>query len=573
MKAFVCKELTGAARIENFRVGYDGYLEKRSGTRLLCTFPARLRGAISVGTSEGDLIYAVAGSTLYRLLPGETLSPESIGSLTGAAFSSDSDRVEMFMFAGKLCILAGGEYFVSDGASLERVGGYVPLIAKNINHLGVGESFERLNLLTNQVRARFIADGTTHDYTLNYKIVSVDAVYVAGTLIPASEYTVSIYSSYATLRTSAVYSSPNAEDIVEIFFTLNRTSQRSRVTSCTKAAVYGGDTDSRVFLYGGSEQSTLFPSEPSGADDRQTISYDYFPAGAQMTVGDGNLPVCGAVRQFDRLAVFTGESAFYTYPHDDGLQNGIRRFSFPILPLNSDVGATMLGGAVLVENEPYSLSQSSLYRFKSTSVRDERLAIRVEPPAYLGFDPNTTGEFRLYVNKLRGELWCYRENSIAIYNARRDCWYGFTGIDADYIFSYKGEAAFFKGAELMLFDSSLHSDLGAPFQAVCESGWLDLGSAFEKKTLRSFGVTVGASGSERSLNVSLTADCGIFPASDPSRTAHSLRSASGEFAAPASDSPTVFTSRCRLGRVSHVRLKITAKPDGNPLELREFAIG
>ncbi|MGN1127382.1 MAG: hypothetical protein ACI4T6_00345, partial [Candidatus Flemingiibacterium sp.] len=73
MKAFVCKELTGAARIENFRVGYDGYLEKRSGTRLLCTFPARLRGAISVGTSEGDLIYAVAGSTLYRLLPGETL--------------------------------------------------------------------------------------------------------------------------------------------------------------------------------------------------------------------------------------------------------------------------------------------------------------------------------------------------------------------------------------------------------------------------------------------------------------------------------------------------------------------
>ena len=244
-----------------------------------------------------------------------------------------------------------------------------------------------------------------------------------------------------------------------------------------------------------------------------------------------------------------------------------------MLPLNSDVGATKAGGAVLVENEPYSLSRNSLYRFKSTSIRDERLAIRVEPPAYLGFTTEQTEAMKLYVNKLRGELWCYGVgNGVAVYNARRDCWYSFSGFDAAEIFTFQGEPAYFKDMKLYLTNTSVYADSGTKYSAYCESGWLDLGDAFGLKTIKSFGVSIGESSQARSAIVTLTADCGVYPENDSSAEAHPLRVVENVFNAPPADSPTSFRVRGRLGRVAHLKVRVAAGSDGLGLVLREFAV-
>ena len=577
MKAFHFTDLSKADAIVNFRVNDAGFLEKRTGTALALTLPARIRGALTVPTADSEVIYLVSGSELYRVtFTDGTPSAESLGTLTGAVFMSPTERAELFMFAGKLCVLAGGEYFsYSEASGLAKVEGYVPLIQRNRNNLGVGTDYERINLLTNKVRATYIADGSSRDYRITGGVVSVDAVYVRGNkLVAGTDYTVRTAGIYTYVTTVSTYSGVSGDnELLEIYYTLSKSNERSRVTSCTHAVAYGGDTDSRIFLWGGDEIASVFPSEPSGAKEGQSISFDYFPVGTPITVGDGNLPVCGACRQFDRLALFTSESAYYTYPHDDGLVNTIRRFSYPVMPLNSDIGATKNGGAVLVENEPYSLSRNSLYRFKSTTIRDERLAIRVEPPAYMGFTTAQTEAMRLYVNKLRGELWCYGAgDGIAVYNARLGCWYRFEGFEADEIFSYGGEPAYFSDTKLYLSSDTVFADNGVRFTAYCETGWLDLGDAFDLKTIKDFGISVGGSKQQRAATVTLTADGGVYPTTDSATGAHPLRVVVNDFSAPPSDSPTVFKVRGRLGRVSHLKVKIAAASDGKALILREFAV-
>lgn len=554
--------------IENMRIGFDGRLEKRQGTKNICTLSGKLRGALSVSVGDEDFIYLVVANRLFKLKVEEDLSYTStvIGSLSGASFANADEKAELFMFGGKVCILAGGEYYVSDGATVSKVSGYIPLIRKMTDRLGAGEDFERINLLTDKVRVRFIADGSTRDFRLNYKVKSVDAVYVAGTLLETSEYSITSGSYYTIVSTTSVYTSMSDEetDIVEIHFTLDKISERSRVTSCRHAAVYGGDTDSRVFLYGGNEQAAIFPSEPSGADSDagQTISYDYFPVGGQMVVGDGNLPVCGACRQFDRLAIFTSESAYYTYPHDDGEVNTLKRYSFPILPLNSDVGATELGGAILVENEPYSIAADSLYRFKSTSVRDERLAIRVEPPQCFSFSGLTEG-LRLYANKLRGELWCYNNEQIIIYNARSDCWYRFTGVNADLIFNFRGEAAFISNRSVKLFCDSAYTDSGTKYLALCETGWFSVDKALGRrmKGIR-FGAVIGSSDSPRTLTLKLYVEQGHHETGSISSEKRPLGLLTSVHHVQPSDSPIVLSCRALLRRTSYAKLRISSSEPG-----------
>lgn len=569
MKAHIINDLTKLEKIVNMRVDQNGFLEKRKGTKLVVSMPYKIRGALSVSTAEADMIYIVAGTRLYRLTMGSdgSFTPLSLGVLSDAVFESDTEQVEIFMFTGKICVLAGGEYYVYDGSTLSKVSGYIPLIMKNVDNLGNGEEYERVNMLTNKVRMRFIVDGTSREHRIDLSVASVDAVYIGSTLLTSEEYSCSIGANYTTVTTTHSYSfSGSDNDLLQVYFTLNKTDERSRVTSCTKAAIYGGDTDSRVFLWGGSEGASMFPSEPSDAENGQSISYDYFPTDTALTVGDGNQPICGVCRQFDRLAIFTGDSAYYTYPHDDGIVNEIRRYSFPILPLNSDIGATEAGGAVLVENEPYSLCRNSLYKFKSTSVRDERLAIRIEPPEYLGFSSGVDS-LKLYADKLRGELWCYDSEKAAIYNARKGCWYLFEGFTCDRIFTFLGEAAYFKAKKIYL-STDAATDLGNSFNAYCESGWLDLGNAFSHKDIQSFGVVIGSSSSSRSASVTLSADCGVFPDNDTSSASHPLRTFTASFTAPPSDSPSVFTSRANLRRVHHLKLKLSVEGTG----LREVMV-
>lgn len=562
------KDLKNAAKLENFRVLSDYSLEKRCGTKLLHTFAGKIRGGCSANIGGTESIFVVAGSTLYRISPAliSDASAEnavtSLGTIAGTFDASHGEYVDLYMFAGSLFILGGGELSKYDGTSVSKVAGYVPLIRRRGSNTRPGALYERRNLLTKQVRVTLNTVNTSSVFWLGKGIESVDKVLIDGVTITGWTWSATTYNTSLTFdRTFA----NNDEEPLEVWYTL-KDDCRSRVTSCRHSAVYGGDTDSRVFLYGGNERSVIFPSEPSGAIEGQVISGEYFPEGADITVADGNPAVSGAVRQFDRLAIFTEDGAFYTYPHDDGLVNEIPRFSFPILPLNSDVGATKAGGAVLLENEPYALDPTGLYKFKSTSVRDERLAVRVEAPDHVGLTSDFIANCILFTDKLRGELWCCHGGKIVIYNARLDCWYRFTGIDADGVFS-AGADCFFKGTKLYAFDDNLRTDLGTAYSALCESMPLDFGDPFERKTLCEVGISVSREGGAKT-GLSVTSDTGgkvSFDFTVPEETA-----ANGE--TPKTLSPRIFTAHARLGRFRHIKVSVTSPAVDEPLTVREVML-
>ncbi len=536
-----------AARLDNFRTDAGGSLIKRCGSTLMARLDTPIRGAKAVPSDGGDLLYLVAGDRLYQTCIGGDVT--ELGVLEGAVFADDDEPCELFLFGGELYILAGGEYFVLRDGVLGPVEGYAPCIIRNATPtLSSYTLFEPRNLLSDRVRIRCCPNSSTRTFKLWGKVKSIEKVIFP----PKGEvtFTPTITDGEGSITLGFV---PAAlpDDGLEIHYTLAASDTRKRVTSNRHAAVYGGDTDSRVFLYGGSEKAAIFPSEPAGGDTMPSISAEYFPEGTPITVSDGNCSVTGAVRQFDRLAIFTESEAFYTYPRERDTETGLLNFTFPILPLNSDVGATLSGGARLVENEPFALNDSGLYRFKSTSVRDERLAVRVEAPDFVGLTSDFIAGCRLYSDKRQGELWCYRpdRDGIVIYDGRAERWYRFTGLSPSLVFAWDGIPAYTVGSSLYRFDAGRQDDDGKAYEAIWESGPLKLDDAFRKKTVYELGILLSPQ-TDSAIRLRMDADNG--------------RSLEREIAGGINgDFPTAAVMRARLGRAHTVRLSLVSPDDGS----------
>ena len=571
-ETFRFSDLSTSEQIVNFRVNDSGFLEKRTGTRLAIQMPYKIRGALAVSTADADQIYVVAGSRLYKLTMGSdgVLSNLTLGTLSGAVFSSDTERAEVFMFAGKVCVLAGGGYFSSDGYTVSKVNGYIPLIQKNTNPLGEGEAYERINLLTNKVRMRFIADGSTRNFKINYPVASVDEVYNGSTLIENTNYTVNIENSKTTVTLKGTATGDKG---LEIYFTLNKTDERSRVASCRHYVKYGEGSKERVFLYGGNETSNIFPSEPSDAENSLTASFDYFPVGSQITVGNDSQAVYGVCCFSDKLAAFTSGSSYLISPRNDGEVNGINQVSFTLSTLCADYGTTENGGVIAVGNNLYFINRDALYCLSQSSVGGTYSVVRIELPEFIGITADTIAATKFFIDVKRNELWLYGNgNGVAIYSTKFGCWYSFTGYNALGIFTFQGEPAYFKDKKLYLANTSVYTDSGTKYSAYCESGWLDFGDASKLKRIKRIAISVDASKTSRSLTAKLTADCGVYPKNDTSTEAHVLRTAETIFTAPPADSPTTFKTRGRLGRVSRLKVTITSAADGTALTLREFSV-
>ncbi len=506
----------GGAVCRDFRVGTGpegSFLTRRSGSKVIHVFDAPVRGALSALDGVRETLYVFAGRTLWLLDPAGDGELTDDGSFHMTALGTAADgfpaegQVELFRFAGKVYVLGGG-YLCYDGTTLAPVEGYAPLIWRNgDSSFTGGNAFEPENLLTAKVRARFrTAVGSSVYYLKGGAVASVGKVTVDGAVVPETAYRFQngahprIVVDDASLLTAA------EDDNLEILYTLDRPAAvRETLLSCTHAAVYGGDAETRVFLYGGSDRPAVFASMTENHDALPNLSAEYFPAPLRLTVGDGSLPVTAAVRQFDRLVIFTAEGAFYTYPESETLVNGVPIMRFPILPLNAEVGALASSGAALCENEPYALNALGLYRYKATTVRDERLAVRIEAPAALGLTGDLIRSCRLWTNRPRGELWCVTSDAALVWNARVKTWYRFTLPCVDFCFSLGEDGGFAAGELLGRFTGEVSDDLGEDFTSVWESAPLDFGLPFDRKELYRLRLLAGR-GSE--VTVVLTTDRG-----------------------------------------------------------------
>jgi hypothetical protein len=247
------------------------------------------------------------------------------------------------------------------------------------------------------------------------------------------------------------------------------------------AEIYGGTTDSRVFLYGDGSNRTLY----SEIDGNGNPSAEYFPDLNVLTAGASNTPITGIIRHFSRLLVFKIDGGYSIATSTATLADGTVTAAFYIAPTQRDVGNDAMGQVRLVENNPRTVSSGAIYEWKSnggTLSDDERLIKRVSEKIEATLNAwDTTGSI-CFDDEREFEWYMISNGRAVVHNYENDSWYLYNNFPAVCIERH-GEKIFFgtKDGEVMHLSDAYRSDNGAPINAYWESGTMSFGRDWQMK--------------------------------------------------------------------------------------------
>jgi hypothetical protein len=135
-----------------------------------------------------------------------------------------------------------------DGTTLKEVEGYVPKVFISAPPSGGGTEYEDINLLTGKKYITFNGDGSSTTYKLaETNIDSVYKVEVNGEA--TNDYTVDLVNGTVTFTTAP----SQGLDNVYIYWNKDNGS-RHFIEKMRFGTIFGGDVDTRVFLYGNPDE-------------------------------------------------------------------------------------------------------------------------------------------------------------------------------------------------------------------------------------------------------------------------------------------------------------------------------
>lgn len=349
-----------------------------------------------------DTIQIELGDQATPYEPYKALTPTLIGSV------GDYDTT-FFSFDKKVYLLNGHKYYSYDGTTLAEVDGYTPLVYVNTPPTGGGTEYDPINMISAKKHMTFNADGTSDTYQLAEKgIDSVDKVIVNGTEVASTGYSVNTANgtvTFSTIPTSGM-------DNVDIYWSKNNNT-RSFIEGMRAGIVYGGDVDTKVFLYGNENEPNRirFSATAGGAP-----SVEYFPATNQVDIGPSNFAVTDLTRQYDRLIATTNKPEAYTIGIDLINVNGYETPSVVTLPLNEVHGNVAFAQGQVINNDPVTIENGQIIRWKSTTIRDERnmevISEKIKDDlVILDMKYVKTCDFQD-----RNQLWLALGNKVYIYN-------------------------------------------------------------------------------------------------------------------------------------------------------------
>lgn len=404
--------------MKNFRITGNGQLKLREGFRTLQKKEGPVR-CLWHGTLEAKTLWlALIRDVLYQSTDGFTTLSE-VGRIEG------EENVSCLEFREKLYFLTGEDILVFDGKTLGNLNPYRPLIRIASPPSGGGVPFEDVNALSPKVRQTFSPDGVAPEFKLAEKrVLSVDYVLRDGRTLKEGED----YETYPQSGLVRIWGE-NGEDAtasgtenIEIGYTL-WDYPISGVLSCRHGVTYGGDNDTRAFLYGN-------PNKPavryySGIVDGFP-SMEYFPVSNLSMVGDGE-EITSIVRHYDRQIIFTPHATYYSYPVTHTDETGKDYTSFPVYTLSAMRGNCVRGLALLIDNKPLSVMDSGLFYWSSTSVRDERNAVCFSEKISPALTAADCKNARLFLRSGTGELYIVLNRGIYVYNLRKKLFYYYEG--------------------------------------------------------------------------------------------------------------------------------------------------
>lgn len=474
------------SNIENFRITKDGSLEKRCGYRPLVTLPDVPRAMWSGFANGSFILLALCGDGVYSI-DIENGSYSSVG----YAYNIEGEA-QFVYFCGNLYLVDKGYIFLLEDYSSTTVSGYVPLLGKNWGSTYPGEIYQPLNILNRSARITYtVSDPPSAYLATNGAPASIEAVYLNGRLLDASEY------RYDSDFDVIVIDGLNAGDRAEVALTYEDDAVNDRLyqlLSCTSAIVFGGISNSRMFLWNGDKTNLIFPSAHVSSDDlRQSqktypdSSEVYFPEGHEFTVGDGRYAIKAVIRHYDRLLIITEGDAWMADSSACGIED------FPAMNINSTAGSATNGGAVMVGNDPISIGRHCILRWTSdTDELNECNAYSISDKISDMLDEDFFKNAGVFYDRYKEEVWFNSRDesgTVWIYNSERNAWYKFLNIHADELFDVNGSVGFRSGNELYVFDESEYRDYladgtSSAIVANATSGLLDFGSSSLKKLMK-----------------------------------------------------------------------------------------
>lgn len=414
--------------MNNFYITNDYKLKKIHGYKSFWQFadsidamyPANLGGIGYLLVASDSKLYYFLETDLNDYDTWEEIEPTLIGNI-------GTGDVSFFTFDKKVYILSG-KYHSWDGTTLREVEGYTPLVFINTPPSGGGTLYEEINILSPKKHQTFNGDGSSKTFHLaqngaisGVQLTSIDKVVVNGSVVSASNYTKDLAAGTVTFTTAP----STGMDNVDIYWTLND-GDRGIIEGMKFGTIFGGDVDTRVFLYGNPNMpNRTYYSGVSYVDDVAVPSVEYFPATAFVDIGPSNFTLTDLTRQYDRLLATTNKpEAYYLTIGTDKLpvtltdNSQTTRYvpSVSTFPLNEAHGCVAMGQGQLIDNYPVTIDKNCLTLWKATNVRDEKNSENISDKINLDLNKSNLTQIKTLDFQYANQLWFGDDTKIFIYN-------------------------------------------------------------------------------------------------------------------------------------------------------------
>ncbi len=452
----------------NFRITDGWDLKKREGFFSLATLPDPIRGIWTGAWGDGQMYLLVSGDTLYRSHSGFDALSAVEGSVPGEG------KVFLLPFYDAIYLLTGEGILRFADQEVRPLEPYVPTVMISTPPDGAGVMYEEPNLLTDRVLQRFSPDGEHVKFKAALtEIRSISRVTVDGEDLERTEY-----AWHSTSGILELANPPKAGiDSMEVEFCLPENEVAQRILGCRYGLAFGGANDTRVFVYGNPDAPAM--RYHSGVVDGKPC-FGYFPETGYTMIGSG-APITSILRHYDRQLIFTPDAAYYSYLEYMTGEGGKLIAAFPTLPLSDDRGNDPMGQALLVENTPCTLTDSGLYFWISTNIRDERNAKCISDSIARALKEERSEKALLFNRKATSELYLAVEGHLYVYNYRLKVFYYYETPVIDGF--CEGEDGFYFASGNVMYQVGGETDDGREIVARWESGPLDFSDHTRNKTL------------------------------------------------------------------------------------------
>ncbi len=418
--------------------------------------------------------------------------------LAGTGTLSPSHTIKVFEYASETYILgtnATGDDMAGfvmrnragdgrlEGSVLSSADIYIPVVVTGASPAGGGTELEPINLLTNQVRLQYSADGSATAYVLPDNIVAVTATVdneaAAGTFSASThEFTFEKAPSKGVNNVEFTCSIPD-DDLK---------AGRVKFLQMKHSESFTGAADSRLFFYGDGTNICYYSGVPAFGAGL------YIPAGGEIAIDTSSSPITGMVRHYTQLLAFKPDGVFSLSYAPVTLDDGRVIAGFNVKTANRNFGNEMDNQIQTVDNYPRSFSNGNLYEWRGATsyYQDERYAKRVSEKVcktlsgipsqkIVTCDDNATQTYYMFLNDKDGTVLV---NRYAI-----GVWFTYKGTvfkDVRFAVMFGKEMYFFNSSNSYRFTWNEDVDEITDFEydeirAVWETGYMDFGSSFRKK--------------------------------------------------------------------------------------------